>query len=147
MHDVGLVVGHGVDPLIAGGLRDLHFQSHGLEKLADEVLELVPVHLQQVGPRVDASQCIDRVGESVLCLLELDHGLDRLQVVGVRREDRFEVLQARLGLKLIQHKLGEVSSAGGRADQVKFFGLPGRAVRRGHDAVEHDSIHNVFGRR
>jgi hypothetical protein len=35
----------------------------------------VPVHLQQVGARVDADQRIDRVREAVLCLLELDYRL------------------------------------------------------------------------
>jgi hypothetical protein len=44
-HDVGLVVGDGVDALVAGGLGNAHFQAHGLEQLADQVLELVPVHL------------------------------------------------------------------------------------------------------
>ena len=69
VHDVGLVVGDGVDALVAGGLGDMHFQAHGLEQLADEVLELVPVHLQQVGPGVDAGQRVNGVGEAVFGLL------------------------------------------------------------------------------
>jgi hypothetical protein len=42
------------------------------------VLELPPVHLQQVWARVDARQGVDGVGETVYGLLELDdrfHGL------------------------------------------------------------------------
>ena len=84
VHDVGLVVGDGVDSLVAGGLCYAHFHAHGLEELADEVLELVPVHLQQVRAGVDPGQGIDRVGETVLGLLELDDRLYGLQVVGVR---------------------------------------------------------------
>jgi hypothetical protein len=81
---VRVCFGDGIDALIAGGLGDMHFQAHGLEQLADEVLELVPVQLQQVGPGVDAGERVHRFGEAVFGLHELDHGLDGLQVVGAR---------------------------------------------------------------
>jgi hypothetical protein len=78
-HDVGLVVGDGIDAPIARGLGDAHFQAHGLEQLADQVLELVQVHLQQVRPGVNPGQRIHRIGETILGLLELDDGFDCLQ--------------------------------------------------------------------
>jgi hypothetical protein len=65
--------------------------SPGLEQLADEVLEPVPVHFQRVRARVAACQRVDRVGEAVFGFLELDDRLDGLQVVGVTRQDRLEV--------------------------------------------------------
>jgi hypothetical protein len=112
-HDVCFVVGDGVDALVAGGLGDVYFQSHGLEQLADEVLEPVPVHFQQVGTRVDACKRVDRVGEPVFGFLELDDRLDGLQVVRMARQDRLEALQALGGVDLIEYELGEFSPAGG----------------------------------
>jgi hypothetical protein len=63
----------------------------------------------------------------------------------VRGDDRLEVLEARGGIELIEHELLEFSPARGSADQVQFFGLPGRAAGRGQDPVEHHSVHDVAG--
>ena len=84
--------------------------------------------LQQVGTRVDACQRVDRVGEPVLGFLELDDRLNGLQVIGVARQDRLEMPETCSGVELAEHELGELSPAGGRADQVELFGLAGRAV-------------------
>jgi hypothetical protein len=53
------------------------------------------------------------------------------------------VLAAAGRIELVQHEPGEDVPAGGRADEVEFFGLPGGAVGGRHDPVEHHRIHDV----
>ena len=91
MHDVGFVVGDGIDAFVAGGLRDVHFHAHRLEELTYQVLVPVPIHLEQVWTGINPCKCIDRFCETVSSLLELDDWLDRFDVVRMRRHDCLEV--------------------------------------------------------
>ena len=105
------------------------------------MFELSRCHLNEIRTAIQTSDSVHACDELVLGeqRLEVHHGTDGFQVIGMIRDESVEFAKARHGIEICQHKGGEHVSFSADADKAGSDGLPRGHVCRGHVAVEgHD---------
>src|SRR6266545_260280 len=138
------IVSHAVDPAVTAAAEQPRLQAHSGEQVLHEMLEGFGSQLQEIGPAVDLAQYVDRLDGPRIREIELQHGLDRLQLLRMPRHLRGEVVpHARDGIQLVQHQGLELVPRRPQRDQARPHCLPGRQVHRLDHAVEHHRVHHA----
>lgn len=84
----------------------------------NDVVEVLRAQVHQVRPRIERRHRIEAFDEPVLRQVEVHDRPDRLQVIGMRRNQGAEMPQADVLPNIAQHKLLERASVDAEADQA-----------------------------